>query len=76
MIKRRARAIGLSDAIGNHTFRATGITATDDLSAVQRNWKRAFDEARQAFLSDSQDVRAGDQVATLPGKLRSLRVPR
>jgi site-specific recombinase XerD len=27
MIKRRARAIGLPDAICNHTFRATGITA-------------------------------------------------
>ena len=27
MIKRRAKAAGLSDAIGNHTFRATGITA-------------------------------------------------
>jgi integrase/recombinase XerD len=27
MVKRRARAAGLSDAIGNHTFRATGITA-------------------------------------------------
>jgi integrase len=27
MIKRRARAAGLSGAIGNHTFRATGITA-------------------------------------------------
>jgi integrase/recombinase XerD len=27
MIKRRAKAAGLSEAIGNHTFRATGITA-------------------------------------------------
>ena len=27
MIKRRAKAVGLSEAIGNHTFRATGITA-------------------------------------------------
>lgn len=27
MIKRRAKAAGLSQAIGNHTFRATGITA-------------------------------------------------
>jgi site-specific recombinase XerD len=27
MVKRRAQAAGLSDAIGNHTFRATGITA-------------------------------------------------
>jgi integrase/recombinase XerD len=27
MIKRRAKVAGLSDAIGNHTFRATGITA-------------------------------------------------
>lgn len=27
MIKSRAKAAGLSDAIGNHTFRATGITA-------------------------------------------------
>ena len=27
MIKRRAKAIGLSEAVGNHTFRATGITA-------------------------------------------------
>jgi integrase len=27
MIKRRAKAIGLSEAICNHTFRATGITA-------------------------------------------------
>src|SRR4051812_8805399 len=26
MIKRRARAAGLSTAIGNHTFRPTGIT--------------------------------------------------
>lgn len=30
MIKRRAKAAGLSDAIGNHTFRATGITAFRD----------------------------------------------
>jgi len=27
MIKRRAQAVGLPDTIGNHTFRATGITA-------------------------------------------------
>jgi integrase/recombinase XerD len=27
MIKRRAKAAGLSEAVGNHTFRATGITA-------------------------------------------------
>jgi integrase/recombinase XerD len=27
MIKRRARKAGLADSIGNHTFRATGITA-------------------------------------------------
>ena len=27
MIKRRARAAGISETIGNHTFRATGITA-------------------------------------------------
>ncbi len=27
MIKRRAKAAGLSTAIGNHTFRATGLTA-------------------------------------------------
>ena len=26
MVKRRAKAAGLSDAISNHTFRATGIT--------------------------------------------------
>jgi integrase len=30
MIKRRAKAAGLSVAIGNHTFRATGITAFRD----------------------------------------------
>jgi integrase/recombinase XerD len=30
MIKRRARAAGLSDAVSNHTFRATGITAFCD----------------------------------------------
>jgi integrase/recombinase XerD len=27
MVKRRAKAAGVSSAIGNHTFRATGITA-------------------------------------------------
>ena len=27
MIRRRARAIALPQAIGNHTFRATGVTA-------------------------------------------------
>jgi site-specific recombinase XerD len=27
MIKRRARAAGIADTIGNHTFRVTGITA-------------------------------------------------
>ena len=27
MIKRRAKAIALSEAVCNHTFRATGITA-------------------------------------------------
>jgi integrase/recombinase XerD len=27
MVKRRARAAGVSERIGNHTFRATGITA-------------------------------------------------
>lgn len=27
MVKRRARAAGINPAIGNHTFRATGITA-------------------------------------------------
>jgi integrase/recombinase XerD len=27
MIRRRAKATGLPDTLGNHTFRATGITA-------------------------------------------------
>ena len=27
MVKRRAKAAGVSEAIANHTFRATGITA-------------------------------------------------
>ncbi len=27
MVRRRARATGIATAIGNHTFRATGITA-------------------------------------------------
>jgi integrase len=31
MIQRRARAVGIRTRIGNHTFRATGITAYTNL---------------------------------------------
>ena len=37
MIKRRAKAIGLSEAVCNHTFRATGITA---FRATAARWSR------------------------------------
>jgi hypothetical protein len=37
MIRRRAAAAGIATKLGNHSFRATGITATSKMAA---RWKR------------------------------------
>jgi hypothetical protein len=44
----------------------------NDLTAVQRNWQRALDEARQAWSCDPRDVRARDEVTHLEQKLAEL----
>lgn len=38
---------------------------TDDHAAVERNWKLALDEARQALVRDPEDARASHEVADL-----------
>jgi serine/threonine protein kinase/tetratricopeptide (TPR) repeat protein len=48
---------------------------TNDLTAVERSWKRALDEARQAVLVNSQDARARHNVVDLERRLRSLLSP-
>ena len=40
MIQRRAKAAGIQTRIGNHTFRATGITAYLKRSMVTSRWSR------------------------------------
>ncbi len=40
MIQRRAKAAGIETRIGNHTFRATGITAYLENTATSSNTRR------------------------------------
>jgi hypothetical protein len=70
---RAAAHLALSDA-----FRQSAKEAfqTNDLSAVERNWKRALEEARQAAAVDAQDARARDKVVDLERKLKKLLAPR
>ena len=60
MIKRRAKAIGLPDAICNHTFRATGITVyLEGGGTIERAQQLANHESpKTTKLYD----RTGDQI--------------
>jgi hypothetical protein len=49
--------------------------ATNDINTVERNWKWALDEARQAVLLDPRDACARDNVVVLERKLRGLVAP-
>ncbi len=40
-----------------------------DPAAVEQNWRLAIEEARQAFMLDPQDARAGSEVADLQKRL-------
>src|SRR5271170_6609160 len=51
MIRRRAVAVGIMAPIGNHSFRATGITAylpTAARSSTLRRWRRTSHRARRS----------------------------
>lgn len=54
------------------TQMATNSWHPFDRAAVERTWKLALDEARQALVLDPQDVRAGAQVADLQKRLDLL----
>lgn len=61
MIKARAKAAGPSDAIGNHTFRATGITA---YRANKGSLEKAQDMANHASPKTTRLYdRTSDQIA-------------
>ena len=61
MIKRRAKAAGLPETIGNHTFRATGITAFRKNGGTIEHAQQIANHARPQTtrLYD----RSGDQIA-------------
>ena len=59
MIKRRAKAAGIETKIGNHTFRATGLTAYLKNSG---NWKwRSTSLSRKIFQPSSPTSRRADR---------------
>ena len=45
---------------------------TDDRTAVERNWKRGLDEAREALFLDPQDARARKEMVDLDQRLRQF----
>jgi len=52
MIRRRAAAAGIATKLGNHSFRATGITAylgTAPRSKGPRRWRTVPRRARHSF---------------------------
>jgi hypothetical protein len=55
MIRRRAAAAGIATSVGNHTFRATGITAylkTAGRLRTRRPWRTTPRRARRSFMTD------------------------
>ena len=59
MIRRRAMAAGIHAPIGNHTFRATGITAPGNGGALEHAQSMAAHESpRTTKLYD----RTGDEI--------------
>jgi hypothetical protein len=54
------------------TQMAKNAWQTDDLAAVEQNWKLAIDEARRALVLDPQDARAVNEVANLQKRLDLL----
>ena len=55
MIRRRAVAAGIHAPIGNHSFRATGITAYLAMAArssTRRKWRRMKARARRSFTTE------------------------
>ena len=61
MARRRARMAGITEKIGNHTFRATGITAYLDAGGTLENAQdmAAHSDPKTTKLYD----RAGDEVS-------------
>jgi hypothetical protein len=57
MVRRRAKAAGIKAPIGNHTFRATDITAylanggAVARSNTRRKWRRTKARARRSFAT-------------------------
>src|SRR5579864_1008299 len=55
MIKRRAKAVGLPEAICNHTFRATGITAyLENGGTIEHAQQIADTRSQQRFIRPTQ----------------------
>ncbi len=50
MVRRRARMAGITKKIGNHTFRATGITAYLDAGGTLENAQVSLDEVQRIQL--------------------------
>lgn len=61
MVRRRARNAGIMEKIGNHTFRATGITAYLDAGGTRENAQNmaAHSDPKTTMLYD----RTGDEVS-------------
>ena len=70
MVKRRARAVGLADNIGNHTFRGTGITTfLQNNGTIERAQQIAAHESpRTTKLYD----RRNDEIT--PGEIERIRI--
>lgn len=61
MVRRQARTVGITKKIGNHTFRATGITAYLDAGGTLENAQdmAAHSDPKTTRLYD----RTGDDVS-------------
>jgi len=58
MIRRRAAAAGIAEAIGCHTFRATGITAylSNDGALERRKWRRTRAHGQPSSTTERKSV--------------------
>ena len=65
MIRRRAKAVGITAPIGNHTFRATGITAylaNGGALNTRRKWRRTKARARPSLTAGRKERLTQDEV--------------
>lgn len=76
MIRRRATAVGLKTKIGNHTFRATGITAylknKGTLEAAQHIANHESPRNVFLFVNDAAGIAASGRWAAINVKIEAL----